>query len=678
MHYPAGVPFGLDDDLDAFRLNYSLGRLQTWLPGRLMFWGHLRGQFAFDNLDSSEHCSLGGSNAVRAFAQGESSGDECDLLTLELRYLPTSDWLGVHARELSFNLFYDQGRLKVRKDEGAVQASLGSSDRLEVEGSHLGYLHLQAREVGLKALGPLQTLHVVADRLDQSAALQVRGSTILKAAEIELDHADNQFSGTVQLDVAGRSRLSSAGDLDLEVLTPFSTLALMVQGNALLQGEQVLLGESSFTGDLRLDATKVFQEGAITVGGHTQIQAANGLVQLDHPGNIFQKSVQMQADSTHLRSQGGLTMGQLITKGGEIRAGGKLILAGSVQLQGGNLHLLSEANPHPLGALEIQALLPSNVDVFSGKTAADPLTGLGQITLASASIEQLSGEIRTGRGSHLHVHASGNGSISLGGANRMQGQLSALAGRNQGQGFEYKPEQGASLVYIANQSALMVGQPGLEADMVAIRSMGLSTQGTDLAAIRGRMPFNNFAAGAARSYPGLTLSIPVSSPVSDPPATPLNFGQSQAGDVQNSSGPIRVQLGHASSPGLSGLLDVLPLQGARSLPGQVVYLEGGAQAATQPLFYTGARDPNRIPVVYNGTLLLSPQENAALTSAQGAVVLARQEQTRSVVRTENVAARVIGGVVQEAGPGSPATEGSGTIQKPPVCGSASARLQCLP
>lgn len=46
----------------------------------------LSGQTAFSNLDSSEDMYLGGANGVRAYPQGEASGDEGILGTLELRY----------------------------------------------------------------------------------------------------------------------------------------------------------------------------------------------------------------------------------------------------------------------------------------------------------------------------------------------------------------------------------------------------------------------------------------------------------------------------------------------------------------------------------------------------------------------------------------------------------------
>ena len=60
------------------------------------------GQKASRNLDSSEQFYLGGPNGVRAYAQGEGSGDEGLLTTAELRY---------HApiRGLTFSTFYDVG-----------------------------------------------------------------------------------------------------------------------------------------------------------------------------------------------------------------------------------------------------------------------------------------------------------------------------------------------------------------------------------------------------------------------------------------------------------------------------------------------------------------------------------------------------------------------------------------
>lgn len=135
-NYPGGVPFGLDDELNTMHVNYSFGRLQSVVPGKLMLWSFLRGQYALDNLDSSEQCSLGGATAVRAFAQGETSGDSCDLFTLEARYLPSANWFGSASRELSFNVFFDQGRVRFREDTSNQPA--GFNNHAELAGYGLG------------------------------------------------------------------------------------------------------------------------------------------------------------------------------------------------------------------------------------------------------------------------------------------------------------------------------------------------------------------------------------------------------------------------------------------------------------------------------------------------------------------------------------------------------------
>lgn len=68
----------------------------------------LSGQKAASNLDSSEHIYLGGARGVRAYPQGEASGDEGILGTLELRY---------HTRlqGLTLSTYFDAGSVKTQK-----------------------------------------------------------------------------------------------------------------------------------------------------------------------------------------------------------------------------------------------------------------------------------------------------------------------------------------------------------------------------------------------------------------------------------------------------------------------------------------------------------------------------------------------------------------------------------
>ena len=69
----------------------------------------ISGQLAGTNLDSSEHIYLGGARGVRAYPQGEASGDEGLLGTLELRY---------HTKlpGLTLSLFYDAGTVHLENN----------------------------------------------------------------------------------------------------------------------------------------------------------------------------------------------------------------------------------------------------------------------------------------------------------------------------------------------------------------------------------------------------------------------------------------------------------------------------------------------------------------------------------------------------------------------------------
>lgn len=70
------------------------------------------GQWAGKNLDSSEKFALGGAYGVRAYPQGEASGDEGRLLTAELRWRLSDAWQA--------QAFYDDGRTKLNRDPWAA------------------------------------------------------------------------------------------------------------------------------------------------------------------------------------------------------------------------------------------------------------------------------------------------------------------------------------------------------------------------------------------------------------------------------------------------------------------------------------------------------------------------------------------------------------------------------
>ncbi|WP_138516797.1 filamentous hemagglutinin N-terminal domain-containing protein [Limnobacter alexandrii] len=658
--------------------------------------------------------------------------------------------------------------------ENAVEANLNSSGTLSVTGANLGNVSLTADEVTLGALGQLQTLNVVADKVDQNSALLVQGQTtltvrkaelsqssndfvgdvlvqaraasnpdleitdinsltvraddlrlgaqvqgdltvraddlvlgqsavlgdsqifltgdltqngaaslgdaLLSADRIVLSNSSNRFAGTVQIDSSDEVVLRTAGDFNANVGSSTATLTLNVNGNANLQGEHVRFARSQFDKNLTVNANQISQEqaggSALEVRGNTELAALGGTINLSNSSNRFAGLVSATAEQTNIAARNDLQLLNLNSRGGNIVADGRLFLLGNIEQSGGTLTFAAHGVPRPLSSAEIALLLPPTLDVFSAKEAVNPITGLGRISLASTAIEQTGGQITTAAGSLTRFMAIQNGSVVLTKDNQINGQISALSGDHFSSPFDYLPNRGASLFAVNNNVKLTVGAQGVEADVIAIRSRGLATQGQE-SLIRARMPYNDVAVGTARSYAGLTLSIPLNGAVggSGPVAS---FGESSANGLPGSAGAIRVEVGDISRPGLGGFLTVLPFEGSNLLPGQVVYLAGPERNGMQAFFYDGARSLNRVPVVYNGSLLLSPQENAALTTAQGAVVLARQEQTRSVVRTENVAGKIINGVVVEVGPGSPATEGEGGAGKPSSCDAADTGLACNP
>lgn len=110
-------PVGSSDVAPKYKLlRVGLSRLQNLVDNRLLLYSSLRGQLAFDNLDSTEQFQLGGPDRVRAFAPGEGNGDEGLLVSLELRLLPPDTWFGRVSREIVFSTFVDVGRIKQRDD----------------------------------------------------------------------------------------------------------------------------------------------------------------------------------------------------------------------------------------------------------------------------------------------------------------------------------------------------------------------------------------------------------------------------------------------------------------------------------------------------------------------------------------------------------------------------------
>jgi hemolysin activation/secretion protein len=100
------------------KFSYNLGRLQK-LPANFSLYGGFLGQFASQNLDSSEEFSLGGPYGVRAYPLSEASGDEGWIANVELRYdVPQNFYLG----NVQLQVFYDIGETKLHHTlyQGAI------------------------------------------------------------------------------------------------------------------------------------------------------------------------------------------------------------------------------------------------------------------------------------------------------------------------------------------------------------------------------------------------------------------------------------------------------------------------------------------------------------------------------------------------------------------------------
>jgi hemolysin activation/secretion protein len=136
-------------------MTYGLNRLQRFTDSTFLSVS-LSGQTASKNLDSSEKFSLGGINGVRAYPQGEASGDEGLRGTVELRH-------NVMAN-VQATLFYDWGSVTINRKPFGPPAS--NSRNLAGVG------------VGVNAsLGPVQLRSSLAWRTDGGLPTSIPASS---------------------------------------------------------------------------------------------------------------------------------------------------------------------------------------------------------------------------------------------------------------------------------------------------------------------------------------------------------------------------------------------------------------------------------------------------------------------------------------------------------------------
>lgn len=114
----------ISDDADSFlsadpstlgtyhKIRANILRRQNF-NNRLYLLLSARGQYAFNNLDSSEHFSLGGPYGVRAYPTSEASGDTGYLTRAELRWLLP---LGAQDQQLHLATYLEHGGVWLNKD----------------------------------------------------------------------------------------------------------------------------------------------------------------------------------------------------------------------------------------------------------------------------------------------------------------------------------------------------------------------------------------------------------------------------------------------------------------------------------------------------------------------------------------------------------------------------------
>jgi hemolysin activation/secretion protein len=137
------------------RMTYGLNRLQRFTDSTFLSVS-LSGQTANKNLDSSEKFSLGGINGVRAYPQGEASGDEGLRGTVELRHNLMAN--------VQATLFYDWGSVTINRKPFGPAAS--NSRNLAGVG------------VGVNAsLGPVQLRSSLAWRTDGGLPTSIPASS---------------------------------------------------------------------------------------------------------------------------------------------------------------------------------------------------------------------------------------------------------------------------------------------------------------------------------------------------------------------------------------------------------------------------------------------------------------------------------------------------------------------
>ncbi len=150
LSFASGVPSGLDDALSYSKVNLAYSRLQNLIDSHLLLYLNLRGQWAMNNLDTTEQFRAGGTDGVRAFAPGEGTGDSGAVLSAELRWLPPASWLGKWSREVVVAMFYDSAYVQLRHDPSQVVRAPDYVNHSTLAGAGLSLVWARPGEYALR------------------------------------------------------------------------------------------------------------------------------------------------------------------------------------------------------------------------------------------------------------------------------------------------------------------------------------------------------------------------------------------------------------------------------------------------------------------------------------------------------------------------------------------------
>lgn len=110
---------GLDAHGRFAKTNFSLSRLQQ-VSEKNTLWLNFDAQLSYNNLDSAEKFSLGGSQSIRAYSNSEASGDHGWQVTAEIRHRINAQW--------QVTGFYDHGWVQQYYDDNFIGAPDDNKD----------------------------------------------------------------------------------------------------------------------------------------------------------------------------------------------------------------------------------------------------------------------------------------------------------------------------------------------------------------------------------------------------------------------------------------------------------------------------------------------------------------------------------------------------------------------